>query len=653
MFNTKKVISMLLCAAFFVMLLDGFAVSANASFEERSADRSEATEIDFSKANQTLKFEKGKRYIVSCKADGEGWQISQIKYKTKANSKFWKVLKENGNDKYLSAERMETTEDGKLQILVTCKSDKIFGLKVEAENEITGEKKDFSFSITVTEAKPAPVKQVVVLEPTNPMPDESDEPETPVVPPEDNPDKEPPEEELPGEPSEKPEEPKPEEPKPEEPKPEEPPKEEEPDEPTKPDPIIIDTTGWSFDAITAVYDGTEYKVEVTGLPDYVTPVYTDNTRTNAGTSTAHVSFLVPEGYATPEDMETTITIEKAPLYVITDQNIVEKDGKLKFEIPEGALPEGVNYIYKVNDILADGDYAITNPGMYIVDAEFELTEDFSEEMRQNYNTDPSSAIYNVLEHEDVTPSEYGLNFRLKLQQEKTDNPDEVRVTVSIEFDDESGRNSVLTYVPVYDKSVLTYVESERPEGMGGGIINNAGVVSAYKMTSGLLDNGVLTTFIFKVNEGADASNLPFTIKDPSGVWIAPDPSVIDKSTSYSSAIVINPDVDANQYTVMLPYPEGYQPEEGQQNDEAKQSTGEISEDISSNAVESLAEDVGTNGGEAPLFVSFIINEYCLIHHITFLINPYSIISKYIFFYIIYKFVLKGSDAKCIRASDVS
>ena len=79
----------------------------------------------------------------------------------------------------------------------------------------------------------------------------------------------------------------------------------------------------SFESITAVYDGTEYTVQVTGLPDYVTPVYTNNTRTNAGSSTAHVSFIVPEGYATPADMEATITIDKAPLYVITDKNMVE------------------------------------------------------------------------------------------------------------------------------------------------------------------------------------------------------------------------------------------------------------------------------------------------------------------------------------------
>ena len=88
------------------------------------------------------------------------------------------------------------------------------------------------------------------------------------------------------------------------------------------------------------------------------------------------------------------------------------------------------------------------------------------------------------------------------------------------------------------------------------LINAQGIVAAYTENFGLLNDGPLTTFIFKVNEGADITNLPFTVTEVSGIWIAPDPSVIDKSTSYSAAIVLNPSVDTDQYTVTLPPPSG-------------------------------------------------------------------------------------------------
>lgn len=541
MSKITKLASTALLMAALMLLLSGLTPVAYAASSDDVRQTDDIVEVDFSEDAQQLKLVKGKNYLISCPVSGEGWQISEIRFCLKDGT--WLLFDEDTENEYISVEKWEEVEPGKAQMLIQCKSADLVGLKVGLENEITGEKKGYSFALTVSVPQPVSDSHFVILQPTVPSDEDTNAPTTPPDDGTDNPDT-PPDEgtDVPVTPPDGGDE-----------------GDDNEEENPVPPPIVIDTTGWSFDSLTTVYDGKEYTVEVTGLPDYVTPVYTGNTRTNAGTNTAHVSFLVPEGYATPEDMETTITIEKAPLCIINDKNLVETaDGKLKFLIPDGALPDGVSYTYTVNDIVADDDYVINNTGMYIVNTEFELTEDFPEEMKQNYITDSSSVIYNVLEHEDITPSEYGLNFVLKLEQAESQAPDEVRVTVSIKFDSSSGRNSVLTYVPVYDSSALTYVGSDLPEGMGAGKINAQGVVAAYTDSFGLLNDGPLTTFIFKVNEGADVTNLPFSVTEVSGVWIAPDPSVIDQSTSYSTAIVLNPSVDTEQYTVMLPAPAGTQ-----------------------------------------------------------------------------------------------
>ncbi|MCI9246780.1 MAG: hypothetical protein HFJ30_06640 [Clostridia bacterium] len=501
----KKLANTCLLLAAVMLLFSTTIPSAYAtSSVNRQVSPEQVVQVDFSEGSQPLELINGKNYLISCPVTGEGWQISEIHLGIKGGK--WLLLDGDMENKYISVEKCQQNEPGKVQMFIHCKSTNLVGLKVGLENKITGEKKGYSFTLTVSLAQPTGSHFVVWY------PSSDDGNSSPSTPPSGGTDEKP----L----------------------------------------IVIDTTGWSFDSITTVYDGNEYTVEVTGLPDYVTPVYTNNTRTNAGTSTAHVSFLVPEGYATPESMETTITIEKAPLCVINDKNLIETaDGKLQFLIPDGALPNGVNYTYTVNDVVADDDYTFAHKGMYVVNTQFELPEDFSEDMKQNYITD-SSVIYNVLDHEDVEPSQYGLNFVLELAQAESQSPDEVRVTVSIKFDSTSGRNSVLTYRPVFDSSVLSYVGSELPEGMGAGKINAQGIVAAYTENFGLLNDGPLTTFIFKVNEGADITNLPFTVTEVSGIWIAPDPSVIDKSTSYSAAIVLNPSVDTDQYTVTLPPPSG-------------------------------------------------------------------------------------------------
>lgn len=444
----------------------------------------EIDEVNFSEENRDFKMTKDKSYLLSYPVNGNGWQISEIMFCI--GDGIWLSFNENVENEYISIERLEESKPGTVQLMVRCKSFEVIGLSINLENTITGEKKVYSLAPTVVAPKPINY-QVVVLEPESSyeavsstdefdslLPEDtkdpsSDETNTPDGDETDTPDDDADGTDTPdgdGDGTDTPDG--------------------DGDGTDTPDgdsdgsdddngddtpaPIVIDTTGWSFEAITVVYDGTEYCVEVTGLPDYVTPVYTGNTRTNAGTNTAYVQFLVPEGYATPEGMETTITIEKAPIYIITDKNMVADGNGLKFSIPESDLPEGVTYTYSVNDVSENGDFSITNTGSYIVNTEFAFDETFSEEMKQNYITD-SSAIYNVIEHEDVTPSEYGLDFVLDLIQEKTENPNEVRITVNIHFPDPSGRNSNVTYKPVFDSSILTYVGSEVPDGMGGGKIN--------------------------------------------------------------------------------------------------------------------------------------------------------------------------------------
>ena len=484
-----------------VVMLSLMGTTSIAYAAEASGASNEVVHIDFSEDVQKLKLEKGKSYVISCPVSGYGWQISELRYCDGDGT--WRAFDDTTKNK-LIVETLPQSEPDKVQFLVKCKSTSIIGLEFILENELTGEKKGYTFSLTVT----VPTQEYNIPFDFIPTPPSDDEEE--VTPPSGD------------------------------------------EEVTPPSPIVIDTSGWSFDSITTVYDGKEHTIEVVGLPDYVTPVYTTNTRTNAGTTTAHVSFLVPEGYAVPDDMAATITIEKAPIYAITQENLVADGGKLKFVIPDDALPEGVTYAYMVNGEVQDGDYSISSVGSYLISAGFEFSDDFSEEMLGNYITDPSTAIFNVVEHENVLPSQYGLDFIMILKQEESQSDNEVRVSASIKFDS-SGRSSVLTYVPVYDSSVLTYVTSEAPEGLYGGKINPQGVVSVSNSSySGLLENGLITTFIFQVNDGADATNIPFSIKDIESMWISPDFD-FDKFDSPPTSIILNPDVNAVQYTVMLPY----------------------------------------------------------------------------------------------------
>lgn len=514
MAKSKKLMTMFLYVMAVALLLQGIVPVAYAS-SDGYAPTDEVTEVDFSDETQKLNLTKGKNYLLSYPVSGKGWAVSEIRYSIAKDK--WELFDEDSPNDYITVERCEESKTGMVQIIVKCKTTNLIGLNVTLENEITGEKKGFSFAVTVALPQPTTDSQFLVIQPPfipdgGENPDDIENPDEPETP-------------------------------------------DEPDDGENKDPIIIDTTGWSFDAVTTVYDGTEYTVTVTGLPDYVTPVYSNNTRTNAGTQTAHVSFLVPEGYVVPADMETTITIEKAPIYVITGDNLVQDGNGLKFSIPEGALPDGITYSYEVNNVGEGDDYAISNPGSYIVSTDFQFSDDFSEEMRENYITN-STAIYNVQEHEDTTPSKYGLDFVFVLEQqtvkdEVSGKVTEVHVNVNIKFENDMAGCSSVTYVPVFDSSVLEFSHSEKPSGINGGNINQNGIVSV--TASNLITNGFLHTLIFNVADGADISNLPFSVKDVEGAWISPDFQV-DHYTGSSTSIIVNPDVDVPQYSVTLPAP---------------------------------------------------------------------------------------------------
>lgn len=75
----------------------------------------------------------------------------------------------------------------------------------------------------------------------------------------------------------------------------------------------FDTSKLKFENQKVTYDGSEHKIEISGiLPEGLTVDYANNTRTDAGKSTAVASFTVPNAnYATPTAMKATLTISKA------------------------------------------------------------------------------------------------------------------------------------------------------------------------------------------------------------------------------------------------------------------------------------------------------------------------------------------------------
>lgn len=241
-------------------------------------------------------------------------------------------------------------------------------------------------------------------------------------------------------------------------KPEQPDDKEEIPNPTPPL-ISIDTSNWKFEKVEAVYDGKEHVALVTGLPDYVTPVYTDNTRTNAGTTTARVSFEVPEGYAVPNSMETQIVISKATIEEIQLDKMWMRTDLVKGTItitPPSTIPKGVVCTYEVNGETSSS-YVISDAGIYSVTANFDLTEDIKENY-QLTNTS-SKAVYQVTPEMWTTP-EYDIfiNELGTIDGQK-------KVEIWFQYNDSSFHASAVQWNIRYDYTRLELLSSTKGSSM--------------------------------------------------------------------------------------------------------------------------------------------------------------------------------------------
>ena len=117
--------------------------------------------------------------------------------------------------------------------------------------------------------------------------------------------------------------------------------------PTTPEiPEDKEITGVSFNGATFTYDGREKALSVTGnLPAGVTPTYTNNKGTDAGTYNASVT-LSGKGYKTLT-LNATLTIEKADIDGISfdETQKVKHDGAYHKPTYSGNLPSGVSVKY--------------------------------------------------------------------------------------------------------------------------------------------------------------------------------------------------------------------------------------------------------------------------------------------------------------------
>jgi len=110
-----------------------------------------------------------------------------------------------------------------------------------------------------------------------------------------------------------------------------------------------------------VYDGSENRVVIKGLPEGVTPYYKGNTATNAGHYTASVSFTVADehNYNVPEMEDLEWTINKADYDM--SSAAWDYDGEITYtgnmhEVMLRGLPDGVRAIYSGNTAANTGSY---------------------------------------------------------------------------------------------------------------------------------------------------------------------------------------------------------------------------------------------------------------------------------------------------------
>ena len=331
----SKILKNALVAMVAVLFLQMPCYASTATLAEDEATSQDIIYVE----NQVLTMEKGKEYILSYPVSSDEWKISEIKLQIKNNE--WVTIKEGIENERFKV-KIYQNEQGRIFIKITCKTEDITAIKVVFQNDKDNKALEHTTKITFKKQEENNNQWWIII-PSQPGGEN---------------DKNDGKEEL----------------------------------------IVIDTSGWVFQGVKKVYDGKEYVALVTGLPDYVTPVYQDNIKTNAGEYKAYVTFEVPEGYAVPKGMETQIVIDKATIeeieldrmWMLTD---LEK-GTIEIKMPVGVVPDGVvNCQYKVNGTDVGSSYKITDTGIYSVSANFSLTD----EMKDNYilKTDTANTIYQV------------------------------------------------------------------------------------------------------------------------------------------------------------------------------------------------------------------------------------------------------------------
>ena len=122
-----------------------------------------------------------------------------------------------------------------------------------------------------------------------------------------------------------------------------------------------DISGISFKNSSAIYDGSEHKIEVSNLPEGIEVSYSPtNTFINAGRHVVTASFKDTTGnYNVPDDMTATLTIAQQSLPVEFNSKEITYDGlEHGIEIEE-SLPEGVTVSYTENSFTDAGVYEVT------------------------------------------------------------------------------------------------------------------------------------------------------------------------------------------------------------------------------------------------------------------------------------------------------
>ncbi len=148
-----------------------------------------------------------------------------------------------------------------------------------------------------------------------------------------------------------------------------------------------------FEGATFTYDGQPKSIAVDGLPEGATVSYYigDSTTavdavalTNAGTYTVKAVVVLPAGYEPCEEMEATLTINKAEIdldITFADASVVE-NGQPQSIAYTGTLPTGVTATYcylKGGKTVAATD--VVAPGEYTVLLDFAISDD----LKSNYN----------------------------------------------------------------------------------------------------------------------------------------------------------------------------------------------------------------------------------------------------------------------------